>query len=152
MASTPLISSTPLMSSTCPICSSDPSTHVLRKVAEKATHITFYTHPSKVKKEYSADAIIHHYTHRLDEKGSKPWIWVFDGAQFDTDHIMDLQTGQGIADLLKGHSETLIEIKVINPTIHLKFLLKVIQPFMEDSLRAKLCIVDDRPRSILEFL
>jgi hypothetical protein len=113
----------------------------------------YYTHPSKVKKEYPAEQIIHHYTHRLEEKGAKPWVWLFDGSQFDTDHIMELRTGQGIAELLRGsHGDTLVEIKVINPTIHLKVLLKVIQPLMEDGLRAKLTILDDRPRSVLEFL
>ena len=140
------------MASTCSICSSDPSTYVLRKVAEKATHITFYTHPFKVNKEYTSDDIIQHYTHRLHDKGAKPWIWIFDGAQFDTDHIMELRTGQGIAELLKEQCNSLIEIKVINPTIHLKVLLKVIQPFMDDSLRAKLNVLDDRPRSVLEFI
>lgn len=138
---------------TCPICLSDPTSHILRKVADKPSHVTFYTHPSKVKREYPADDIIHHYAHRLEEKGSKSWTWVIDGSQFDTDHIMELRTGQGIAELLKGqHSDTLQEIKVINPTIHLKLLLKVVQPFMEDALRAKVSIMDDRPRSVLEFL
>ena len=100
-----------------------------------------------------SERIIEHYAHCLKEKGAKQWIWIFDGAQFDTDHVMELQTGKGIAELLKGaHGESLIEIKVINPTIHLKVLLKVIQPFMEDGLRAKLTILDDRPRSVLEFL
>jgi hypothetical protein len=141
------------MASVCSLCASDPSTPVFRKVGEKPTHVLFYTHPSKVKKTYSAEQIIQHYTHRLEEKGAKPWVWIFDGAQFDTDHIMELRTGQGIAELLKGaHSESLVEIKVINPTIHLKVLLKVIQPLMEDGLRAKLTLLDDRPRSILEFL
>jgi hypothetical protein len=45
-----------------------------------------------------------------------------------------------------------VEIKVINPTIHLKVLLKVIQPFMEEGLKAKLTVLDDRPRSVLEFI
>lgn len=137
----------------CSICSSDPNTFVLRKVGEKPTYVTFYTHPSKVKVQPQSEEIIHHYRHRLEEKGTKPWIWIFDGAQFDTDHIMELRTGQGIAELLKGvHGESLLEIKVINPTIHLKVLLKVIQPLMEEGLRAKLSILDDRPRSVLEFL
>lgn len=137
----------------CPICSSDPNTFILRKVGEKQTHVTFYTHPSKVKAQPLSEEIIYHYRHRLEEKGAKPWIWIFDGTQFDTDHIMELRTGQGIAELLKGpHGESLLEIKVINPTIHLKVLLKVIQPLMEEGLRAKLSILDDRSRSVLEFL
>ena len=141
------------MASMCAICSSDPSAPIFRKVGEKPTHVTFYTHPSRVRKTCSSEQIIEHYTHCLEEKGAKPWVWMFDGAQFDTDHIMELRTGQGIAELLKGaHSETLVEIKVINPTIHLKVLLKMVQPFMEDGLRAKLTILDDRPRSVLEFL
>jgi hypothetical protein len=122
-------------------------------VAEKPTHMVYYTHPSKVKGYHSADDIIAHYRHVLEEKGAKRWIWVFDGSQFDTDHIMELKTGQGIAELLKGeHGETLVEIRVINPTIHLKVLLKVIQPFMEDSLKAKIAVLDDRPRSVLECI
>jgi hypothetical protein len=138
---------------TCPICATDPSTFVFRKVAEKATHSVYYTHPSKVKTEYPADHIIAHYTHRLRENGTKPWIWIFDGAQFDTDHIMEIKTGQGIAELLQGmYKDSLLEIKIINPTIHLKILLKVIQPFMEDDVRAKLNILDDKIRSVLEFM
>ena len=142
-----------MASPSCPICTQDPATYVLRKVAEGAHHLIFYTHPSKVKKEYSPEEIIAHYRHRLEEKGAKRWVWVFDGAQFDTDHIMELKTGQGIAELLKGENgNTLVEIKIINPTIHLKVLLKVIQPFMDDALKAKLTVLDDRPRSVLEFL
>jgi len=137
----------------CPICTTDPSTFVFRKISEKPTHAVYYTHPSKVKTEHPADHIIAHYTHRLQENGAKPWIWIFDGTQFDTDHIMELKTGQGIAELMKGlYTDSLLEIKIINPTIHLKILLKVIQPFMDDALRGKLNVLDDRTRSVLEFL
>lgn len=145
-----------MASSGCLVCGSDPSSssHVFRKVADKASHVVYYTIPSKVKVEYPADGIIGHYDHILREKGSRRrWVWVFDGTNFDTDHIMELKTGQGIAELLKGENlDSLAEIKVINPTIHLKVLLKVIQPFMEDALKAKLTVLDDRPRSVLEFL
>lgn len=142
-----------LSSSLCPLCSTDPNTYVFRRVAEKATHMVFYTHPSKVKGDPSADDILAHYHHRLAEKGNKPWIWVFDGAQFDTDHIMERKTGQGIAELLRGpHGETLQSIQVINPTIHLKVLLKVIRPFMEDSIQAKLHLEEDHPRSVMEWM
>ena len=143
-------------SSGCFVCGSDPSSssHVFRKVAEKASHVVYYTIPSKVKVEYPADAIIAHYDHILREKSPKRrWVWVFDGTNFDTDHIMELKTGQGIAELLKGENLTsLAEIKIINPTVHLKVLLKVIKPFMEDALKAKLTILDDRSYSVLEFI
>jgi hypothetical protein len=106
-----------------------------------------------VKVEYQPDDIILHYRHRLEENGAKKCVWVCDGANFDTDHIMDLKTGQGIAELLAGPAgELLTEIKVINPTIHLKVLLKVIQPFMTDVLISKLNVLDDRPHSVLEFM
>ena len=142
-----------MATSTCPICASDPNTHVLRRVADKASHSVYYTHPSKVQKDHPADHIIQHYAHRLQEKGAKSWVWVFDGSQFDTDHIMELRTGQGIAELLQGiHGDTLREINIINPTVHLKVLLKVIRPFIADPLLAKLHVLDDRPRSVLEFL
>lgn len=141
------------MAVSCKICSTDPTSYVLRRVAEKATHSVFYTHPSKVKTTFCPDDIIAHYHHRLHENGPKKWVWVFDGSQFDTDHIMELKTGQGIAELLAGpFGDLLAEIKVINPTIHLKVLLKVIQPFMTDVLIKKLNVLDDKPHSVLEFL
>jgi hypothetical protein len=137
----------------CGVCSTDPSSYVLRKVADKGSYTVFYTHPSKVKTVFCPDDIIRHYSHRLQENGQKKWVWVFDGSQFDTDHIMELKTGQGIAELLAGpFGDLLLEIKVINPTIHLKVLLKVIQPFMTDVLISKLKVMDDRPHSVLEFL
>jgi len=137
----------------CPLCTKDPTTFVLRKVAEKPTYMVFYTHPSKVRGDPSAEDILVHYRHLLEDKGVKPWVWIFDGSQFDTDHIMELKTGQGIAELLQGpHGASLVEIKVINPTIHLKVLLKVIKPFMEDGLKAKLVLLDDRTRSVMEWM
>jgi len=141
------------MASTCSICSTDPASFVLRKVSEKGQHVVYYTHPSKVKQEYTSDAILSHYRHMLSEKGPSTWTWVFDGAGFDTDHIMELKTGQGVAELLETlHIATLQQINIINPSIHLKVLLKVIRPFMSDALKAKLRILDDRPRSVLEFM
>ena len=140
-------------SNRCNICVSDPASYVLRKVADKGAYVVFYTNPSKVKTVYQPDDIIGHYRHRLEENGSKKWVWVFDGANFDTDHIMELKTGQGIAEWLAGQAgDLLMEIKVINPTIHLKVLLKVIQPFMSDVLISKLNVIDDRPHSVLEFI
>lgn len=142
--------------SMCNICKSDPSSsvNVFRKVAEKPSHIVYYTIPSRVKMNYDSDTIVAHYDHILKEKNPKRrWVWVFDGTNFDTDHIMEIKTGQGIAGLLKGQNlESLADIKIINPTTHLKILLKVIQPFMEDELKAKISVLDDRVRSIFEFM
>lgn len=140
-------------SHSCKICSTDSGSYVFRKVAEKATHTVFYTCPSKVKTEFSPDEIIHHYRHRLQENGAKKWLWIFDGANFDTDHIMELKTGEGIAELMDtAHGKLLIEIKMINPTVHLKVLLKVIKPFMKDEVIAKINLLDQRSHSVLEFM
>jgi hypothetical protein len=131
----------------------DPTSLVFRKVADKASHVVFYTNPAKVNPSPPADAILQHYHQRLNEIGAKPWLWIFDGANFDTDHIMELRTGQGIAELLQGPAgQTLREIVVINPTVHLKVLLKVIQPFIADAVLAKLSVKDDRVRSVLEYM
>lgn len=141
------------MAASCALCAVDPSSAVLRKVADKGTHVVFYTHPAKVHPSPSAEVILQHYQHRLNELGQKPWVWIFDGTNFDTDHIMELRTGQGIAELLQGPAgQTLREITVINPTVHLKILLKAIRPFMTDAVLAKLRILDDRARSVLEYL
>jgi uncharacterized protein (DUF433 family) len=122
-------------------------------VSEKSHRVVYYTNPAKVKQKYSPEEIIAHYRYMLSEKGPAPWVWVFDGTGFDTDHIMELKTGEGIAELLETfHMTTLQDINIINPSVHLKVLWKVIRPFMSDALKAKVRILDDRPRSVLEFM
>jgi len=141
---------TPLV---CSICASDPTAPLLRRVSDKPMHAVYYTHPSKIKQGYSSDQVIVHYRHTLMERGGKRWTWVLDGAGFDTDHIMDIKTGQGILDLLDAHQLALLdEVHIINPSLHLKILLRVISPFMNDTLLSKIKLREDRTRSILEFI
>ena len=66
---------------------------------------------------------------------------------------MEIRTGQGIAELLnEKYGNNLEEIKIINPTIHIKVILKVIGPFMSDLIKSKINMLDDRKYSVLEFI
>ena len=123
--------------------------YLFRKVSDGARAV-YYTHPSKIKQQYTTEEILVHYRKCLQE--NKQWIWVFDGSNFDTDHIMELKLGQGIAEILDSPvGQTLKEILVINPTVHLKVLIKVVTPFISDPLMEKVKILEG-VHSILEYL
>lgn len=115
--------------------------------------VTFYTHPSKAKNFKDHENIVAHMKHMLERIGpQKKWHWIIDGDGFDTDHLVEIRTGMELLQLVTAHVSTLLHIHVINPSVHLKVLLKVITPFLNDIIRPKLKWMDDRPYSILEFL
>ncbi len=141
------------MDKICNKCMMDPTSHSFKKISEKNGICTFYTNPAKAKLYKDTEGILSHYDHALGHIGEKRWIWIFDGDGFDTDHAMEIRTGQGIATLLtEKYSNNLVEIKVINPSIHIRVILKVIKPFLSDLITSKLKILDDRTYSVLEFV
>lgn len=140
------------MDKICNKCVVDPASHSFRKVSDKNGHCVFYTNPTKAKCR-DTDSILSHYENAIIQIGNKRWTWIFDGEGFDTEHALEIRTGQGIATLLnEKYGNTLDEIKIINPTIHIKVILKVIGPFISDFIKSKIKILDDRPYSVLEFI
>jgi hypothetical protein len=76
-----------------------------------------------------------------------------DSDGFDMKYVFDLKTGTGIAELLTDkYATNLLEIKIINPTWHIKTILKAVMPFLDKITRDKIKILKDRYYSIVEFV
>jgi len=142
-----------MSSEPCILCSPDPSSYLFKRVSDKNNLVTFYTHPSKARQFKDHRVILEHVHHLLGRVGTKKsWRWIIDGDGFDTDHLREFRTAMDWMERVVEHLPTLKGIHVINPSVHLKVLLKVIHPFLLDDLRPKIQILDDRTYSILEFL
>jgi CRAL/TRIO domain len=141
------------MDKICSKCVVDPASHSFRKLLDKNGRCVFYTNPSKAKDHNDTEGILRHYDRALAQIGDKKWIWIFDGDGFESEHALEISTGRGIAALInEKYGNTLEEIKIINPTIHIKVILKLIRPFMSDLIESKIRMLDDRPYSVLEFI
>jgi len=141
------------MDKICNKCVVDPASHSFRKISDKNGHCVFYTNPAKAKQYNDVEGILSHYDNALLQIGKKRWTWIFDGDGFETEHALEIKTGQGIAALInEKYGNTLEEIKIINPTIHIKVAMKLIVPFMSDLIKSKIRMLDDRPYTVLEFI
>lgn len=141
------------MSQICVKCTSDPASYSFKRVSDKNGITTFYTNPAKAKIYKDHEEIVSHFDHTLERLDGRKWVWIFDGDGFDTDHIMDIKTGKNIANvIIDKYGDSLQEIKIINPSIHVKVIIKVIVPFFNNKIVSKIKILDDRTYSILEFI
>lgn len=145
-----------MSSASCKKCTSETASYMFKKVSEKHGTMIFYSNPAKAKIFRDHEDLFTHFEHmlaRVDGKHIPAWSWVVDGDGFDTDHLFEVRTGINILELItQKHVNTLKEIIVINPSVHLKVMLKVILPFLHETLRQKMRILDDRTYSILEFM
>lgn len=140
------------MNKNCSKCMVDPSSHSFRKISDKNGCCIFYTNPSKAK-DKDTESIINHFDIELEKLVNKKWIWVFDGDGFETEHALEIRTGQGLSTLINDkYGNILEEIKIINPSIHMKVALKLMKPFMSDLIKSKIRLLDERVYSILEFM
>jgi hypothetical protein len=131
----------------------DPAGYSFKKVSDKNGVCIFYSNPAKAKifKEY--EGLIEHFEHMMAQNASKKWKWIFDGEGFDTDHMFEMNIGMAILDLLTTkYGNQLHEVIVINPSIHVKIILKTVFRFLDDRFQAKVHVKDDRTYSILEFM
>jgi len=128
----------------------DPTCYSFKKISEKNGICVYYTNPTKA--IINTD-IVEHYDNALKQIGNNKWIWIFDSDGFNMKYVLDLKTGTGIAELLTDkYATNLLEIKVINPTWHIKTILKAVMPFLDKVTRNKIKILKDRYYSILEFV
>ena len=124
-----------------------------RKLHDKNGISTYYTKPSKVKQYDNANDVLKDYNKILDHLGKNKWIWIIDGDEFEIRYSLEMQTGMGLAKLITGeHGENLQEIRIVNPTLCVRLLLKMALPFLNDTTRSKVNILTDRYYSLLEFL
>ena len=141
------------MESICGKCMMDPTSHSFKKISEKNGVSVYYTNPSKSKLYTDTDGILSHYDNALKQIRDKKWVWIFDSEGFDLKHALEVKTGTGIAKLLTDkYADNLLEIKIINPTWHIRTMLTAIWPFINQQTRDKIRILKDRYYSVLEFV
>lgn len=141
------------MDKICQTCVMNPTSHSFRKISEKNNIITFYTNPVKAILYKDNEGIITHYNNALESIGEKKWIWIFDSEGFDLKHAMEIKTGIDIAKLTTDkYGNNLEEIKIINPTWHIRTMLTAMWPFLNEQTKQKINIMSDRVYSVLEFI
>lgn len=121
---------------TCRICENDPSSHSFKNMGLKDDIIYYYTCPAKATKYYDTDGIIEHYDGVLSENNNK-WIWVFDGEGFSMKHLLEINVGIQLAKLITNKfSHNLVNIVIINPTWHIKTVIELIYPFLNNHMKS----------------
>ena len=124
-----------------------------KKLHERSGVSTYYTKPSTIHEYDTPEEVLHDFNDILDHLGNNKWAWIIDSEGFELTLSLDMKTSKGFAKLLSGkHAENLQEIRLINPSLCIRMLLKVIMPFIQDSTRKKVKILSDRYYSLLEFL
>ena len=137
----------------CPICVADPLAHSFKKVGEKRGIVIFYSKPSQSKKYDDTEGILKHVSNTLAQLQGKKWVCIVDGDQFDAKFIAEWQTGKGLMELFfTTYMNTLVEIKIINPTIYVRTAMKVLLPLISEDKLSKITVLDDKPYSILQFI
>jgi len=125
----------------CPICEKDPTSHSFKHVGVFNDTNYFYTCVAKASRYKDRVGILNHYRGVLNDYSGQPWIWIFDGAGFEAKHAMDMQIAIDLAKLISTYSETLLKIKITNPTWHINGILKIITPFLSKKAREVIEII-----------
>ena len=141
------------MNAICEICASDPMAHSFKKVAEKRGTIVYYSKPSQAKRYDDTEGILAHIDKTMALYQGKKWVCIIDCDGFDAKYILEIKTGMGIVDLLMNkYVDTMVEVTVINPTIYVSGLMKVLTTMVSKEKTSKITVLDDRPYSILQFI
>jgi len=124
------------MSYTCPLCKLVPSSHSLTKVLDEKG-IIYYTCPSQAILYYDVKSIINHYDGVLSEiPKNKEWIWIFDSLGFGLIHAMQINVAIELAKLISNKfSKNLKKIIIINPTVYITLIHKIIMPFLNNKIK-----------------
>ena len=141
------------MNAICEICASDPMAHSFKKVAEKRGTIVYYSKPSQAKRYDDTEGILAHIDKTMALYQGKKWVCIIDCDGFDAKYTLEIKTGMGIVDLLMNkYVDTMVEIKVINPSVYVSGLMKVLTTMVSEEKTSKITVLDDRPYSILQFI
>ena len=141
------------MNTICEICATDPMAHSFKKVAEKRGTIVYYSKPSQAKRYDDTEGILAHIDKTMALYQGKKWVCIIDCDGFDAKYTLEIKTGMGIVDLLMNkYVDTMVEVKVINPTIYVSGLMKVLTTMVSEEKTSKITVLDDRPYSILQFI
>lgn len=121
----------------CPLCQLIPSSHSLKKVAERKGIIYYYTCPAQATLYYDVIGIVNHYDGVLSEMPeNKEWVWIFDSLGFGLNHAMQTNVAKELAKLISTKfSKNLKKIIIINPTFYTKMTHKMLMPFLNKKVR-----------------
>ncbi|MFY7731218.1 MAG: SEC14 family lipid-binding protein [Flavobacterium sp.] len=134
----------------CPVCKADPTSHSLAKLTETDDIVYYYTCPAKASKYNDRDGILSHYDGELTQKGSKPWVWIFDCTGFDMRHAIEIRLAIDMAKLItQSHGDSLTKVCVINPTIFIHIVVNAIWPFLSKHIRS-IIVYDSNNQFVLE--
>lgn len=122
----------------CKICDSDPKAHSFFKIATERNTQIFYSCPAEATRYWDTDGIVNHCNEKLAEKGDADWIYTFDGKGFGLKHALEIGAALGLLGVLKNHEDTLKEIRMINTSLHVKTMMKTVQPFISKSISKKI--------------
>ena len=141
------------MEKICPTCAKDPTSHSFKKIAEKNGVCIFYTKPSMATKYNDTTGIFSHMDHALHSIGNKKWTLLFDGDGFESKHMFGLEIGQDKLLILENkYGDQLEKVLFINPSWHVRLVIKTVSMLMQNKIKTKLTLLDDRVYSVLEFL
>ena len=132
----------------------DSSSYSFRKLRETNGVTLYYTKPSAIHTSYETpEEVLHDYTMILDRLGNNKWSWIIDADGFELLSVFEMKSGMDFAKLLKGqHGENLQEIKIINPTLGIRMILKMVLSLFDEKMRKKIKVHSDRYYSLLEFI
>ena len=141
------------MDKICPICAKDPTSHSFKFMKEKNGNPIFYMKPATATKYDDGDGLVAHIENALNAIGDKRWIWIIDGEGMEAKHAAELTTAQRVYRLIRDrYGAQLRTVKIINPSWHMKAAIKLGWDTMDATVREKTEILEDRYRSIIEFL
>ncbi len=123
----------------CIICDEEPGSHSFEYRGKTINSINvYYSCPANATKYWDTKGILAHYKEVLDENDQEPWIWLFDGEGFGLIHSLEIATALGLVALLKEHNDSLQSIQIVHPTIYIKAIYKIIEPFLTSTLIEKI--------------
>jgi len=125
----------------CNTCLNDPTSHSLQNIGTFDNITYYYTCPAKATKYYDTEGIIDHYDGVLSENTNK-WIWIFDCQGFNTKHLLEINVGIQLTELITNKfSHNLDNIIIINPSWHVKIILQLLNPFLNNHMKSLITIL-----------
>ena len=129
------------MSYICEICKDDPTSHSLQNIGMLHDIVYYYTCPSKATKYYDTVGIVDHYDGVLS-KNNHSWVWIFDCNGLNLKHLLEINVGIQLASLISTKfSHNLLKIIIINPTWHIKVILHLVSPFLNNHMKSIITIM-----------
>jgi hypothetical protein len=141
------------MEKICATCAKDPSAHSFKKIAEKNGVCIFYTKPAMASRYHDTAGIIAHMDRAIQSIGNKKWMVLFDGDGFESKHAIALEAARDKLPIFEDkYGDQLQQVLFINPSWHVKLVMKAVMIVVKENIRSRLKILDDRVYSVLEFL